>query len=431
MSWSPDRRTFLAASAAVGSAAFLGAAPAKKEERRIAVGCIGVANRGETNCVLMVGQDVRALCDVDQKHLNGMSERFPAAKPFADWREMLDKVELEAVLISTPDHHHAPLALAAMKKGLHVYIEKPVAHTIEEVRKIEALAKEKNVVAWMGNQHHVSAGYRRAIEYLEAGTVGPIKEIHAWTSRPTWIQGVKRPSEGSPVPPDLSWDLWLGPAPERAYNPIYHPVQWRGWWDFGGGTLADFGSHLLDPVFSGLKLQAPTSVSATVSETGNDDTAPEWSIVKFEFPATGAQPACTLTWYDGGNRPAPEMMPNVRMPMNGVLCVGEKGKLFIPDLGRPPRVFSNMRGEVLPEPEQKVALTRGHQQDWLAACREGKPNQALFSEACRLTELCQVGNIAIRMKKPLKWDAARGTFDLPEANQLLRRTYRKGWELPS
>jgi predicted dehydrogenase len=432
ISSSLDRRRFLAATAAAGSSAFLGAAPGGLlNQQAVPVACIGTGNRGQTNCIVMVGQDVKALCDVDEKYLTPMLDRFPTATPFVDWREMLDKVSVEAVVISTPNHLHAPIALAAMNKGLHVYIETPVAHTIQEVRKIEAKAKEKGLVAWMGNQHHVSAGYRRAIELLEGGTIGPIKEVHAWSARPTWVQGVKRPTDSPPLPATLKWDLWLGPAPERNFNPIYHPIGWRGWWDFGGGVLADAGPLLLDPLFTGLKLVAPTSVSAEVSEKGNLDTAPPWSIVKFNFAAQGNQPAFTLTWYDGGHRPPKELMGGHRMPRNGMLCVGELGKLYIPEFGQAPMLIPNARGETLVEPEAKVMLTRGHQQDWLEACRQKKPNPAQFAAACRLSEACLVGDIAIRVKKPLKWDSASGKFDNAEANKLLGRTYRKGWELPT
>jgi predicted dehydrogenase len=431
MTWSLDRRNFLTAAAAASSAALLGAAPTGAlNQRRVAVGCVGVGNRGETNCIVMAGQEMLALCDVDEKFLNPMLDRFPTAKPFTDWREMLDKASLEAVVISTPDHLHAPIAIAAMQKGLHVYIEKPLAHNIAEVRRIEAVAREKKVVAWMGNQHHVSAGYRRAVELLEGGTIGTISEIHAWTSKPTWVQGVARPEERSTAPSNVNWDLWLGPAPLRGYHPIYHPVGWRGWWDFGGGALADMGTHLLDPVFSGLRLGAPTTVSAKVSDKGNRETAPPWSTVEFEFPENGRRPAVKLTWYDGGLTPPKELFAVGRpVPRNGVLCVGELGKLYIPDLGKTPVLLPKVRGESLAEPEQKLALTRGHQQDWLEACRQKKPNTALFTEACRLTEVCLVGNIAVRLKKTLKWDTAAGKFDDEEANKLLSRTYREGWEL--
>jgi predicted dehydrogenase len=380
----------------------------------------------------MVGQDVKALCDVDDNYLNSMLIRYPNSKPYFDWRKVLAEQELEAVVISTPDHDHAPIALAAMKQGRHVYIEKPLAHTIREVRQIEALAKEKELVVWMGNQHHVSAGYRRAIELMDSGTVGPIKEAHVWTNRPDWLQGksVQLPLQEETPPTTFNWDLWLGPAAERPYNSIYHPKAWRGWWDFGGGPLADMGPHLIDPLFTALKLDSAVTITPETSGDGNDLVGPSWSIVRFQFPARGEQPEFTLTWYDGGKKPPSELGGRLRLPMNGAICVGELGRLFVPDLGRMPTVIPNNRGESLVEPEQGMVLTRGHQQDWLDACRENTPKHEMLAEACRLTELCLAGSIAVRLKKAVKWDPAKGQFDLPEANKLMAGKYRKGWELP-
>jgi predicted dehydrogenase len=431
-----DRRQFLAAAAAAGSTTLLQAAPPKGgliNEKKLALACIGVRGRGEINAALMIGQDVRGLCDVDDNNLTAALVQFPRSKPYFDWREMIDKASLEAVVISTPDHQHAPIALTAMKKGLHVYIEKPLAHNIHEVRQIEALAKEKNLVAFMGNQHHVSAGYRRVIELLKAGTIGPVKEVHMWTNRPTWMQGssVKLPLPEMPPPAHLNWDLWLGPAAERPYaDKVFHPGAWRGWWDFGGGPLTDMGTHLIDPLFTGLSLNAPVTITPDTSGDGNEELGPTWSVVKFEFPARGELPALTLTWYDGGQKPPADIAGLKRLPMNGATCVGDRGKLFIPDLGRMPMVIPSVRGEELPMPEQAMALTRGHQQDWLDACRASKPQQEQFAEACRLTELCIAGSLAVRLKKPLKWDPGKGEFDDADANKLRQRTYRNGWELP-
>lgn len=403
------------------------------DERRLAVASFGVAGRGSTNTILMVGQDMKALCDVDDNHLQSMMIHYPNTKPFFDWREVLDKVPLEAVVISTPDHQHAPIALAAMNKGLHAYIEKPLAHTIQEVRLIEALAKKKDLAVWMGNQHHVSAGYRRAIELIEANTIGPIKEVHVWTSRPSWLQGkeVKLPPDSQTAPEHLNWDVWLGPAADRPYNEIFHPVTWRGWWNFGGGPLADMGPHLIDPLFTSLRLNSPVTITPETSGDGNDQVGPTWSIIRFEFPARDELPELKLTWYDGGKRPPAGLAGRLRLPLNGSVCVGELGNMFIPDLGRVPTVISHVRGEILPVPDPGMILTRGHQQDWLDACRNSAPNHEQLSEACRLTELCLAGNIAVRLKKPLKWDPTKGKFDDAEANKLLGKTYRKGWELPA
>jgi predicted dehydrogenase len=429
---SVNRRRFLTASAAAGSAAFLGAGPkiGLRNERPVSVACVGVGNRGETNTVLMVGQTVKAICDVDDKFLQPMLTRFPEAKPYVDWRELLEKEQLEALVVSTPDHLHAPIALTAMKKGLHVYIEKPIAHTIDEVRRIEAEAKARNLAVWMGNQHHISAGYLRVIDMIEANLIGPIKEVHVWTNRPTWLQGVSRPAGEGELPSTLNWDLWLGPAPVRPYQSIYHPVGWRGWWDFGGGAIADMGPHLIDPVYTGLKLNTPVSISVETDDKGNEECAPGWSILTFDFPARGDMPPLKLTWYDGGKKPSQEVTGMRRLPMNGAMCIGEVGKISIPDLGRMPLAIPNVRGEPLPELEQKVTLTRGHQQDWLDACRSGKPRHDQLTEACRLTELCLAGSIATRLKKSLKWDPSKGTFDDDAANKLRSREYREGWKLP-
>jgi predicted dehydrogenase len=429
-----NRRHLLTSAIAAAGSNMLLAQPKRSllDEKQIAVACMGVGGRGETNTLLMVGQQIKALVDVDDNSLTSMLIRHPNTKPYVDWREVIDKLELEAVTISTPDHHHAPIALAAMKKGLHAYIEKPIAHNIKEVRMIEALAKEKNLVVWMGNQHHVSAGYRRAIELIEGNTIGAIKEVHVWTNRPAWLQGkaVQFPLKPQDPPPQLNWDVWLGPAAERPYCPLYHPATWRGWWDFGGGPLADMGPHLLDPIFTALKLESAVKITAETSGDGNDQVGPTWSIVTFEFPARGMLPELKLTWYDGGKRPPADLAGRLRLPMNGTVCVGELGKLFIPDLGRPPTVIPNVRGEPLVEPELVMVITRGHQQDWLDGIRNGEPRHEQLSEACRLTELCLAGNVAVRLGKPVKWDPAKGQFDSPEANKFLGRTYRKGWELP-
>lgn len=440
-----DRRQFLAAAAASSAAALGGTSlhasgqetrPRRGrliDERRLAVASFGVGGRGETNTILMVGQEIKALCDVDDNFLTSMGIRYPNSKPYFDWREVLDKVELEAVVVSTPDHQHAPIALAAMKKGRHAYIEKPLARTIAEVRQIEALAKEKNLAVWMGNQHHVSAGYHRAIELIEANTIGTIKEVHVWTNRPSWLQGkeVKLPLAAEMPPDTLKWDLWLGPAADRPYNHLYHPVTWRGWWDFGGGPLADMGPHLLDPIFTALKLNSPVTITPETSGDGNEHVGPTWSILRFQFPARGELPELSVTWYDAGKKPPAQLAGRMRLPMNGTICVGELGKLFIPDLGRMPTIIPNARGEELPEPEPVMILTRGHQQDWLDAVRNSEPKHDQLAEACRLTELCLAGNIAIRLNKPVKWDPAKGQFDSPEANQLMAGKYRQGWELPT
>ena len=425
------RRTFLASSAA-GALCLSGMSPRfRKKEEQLRLACIGLGKRGDTNVSIILGENMVALCDVDEANLLPVVDRYPGSKAYVDYRELIEKETLDGIIISTPDHTHAPIALAAMNKGIHVYIEKPLSHNFQETRLIEKKAKETGLVAFMGNQHHATAGYRRAIELLEAKTIGQVKEVHAWTYRPSWQQGVKRPAEGALVPTTLKWDLWLGPAPSRPYHPVYHPVGWRGWWDFGGGALADMGPHLLDPVIWGLKLTSPTTVECKRSDDVSSDVAPSWSMVRFAFPARGDLGAMNIIWYDGGKQPSEEVLGTKQPPANGVMVIGETGKIFIPDLGRNPRVIPNTRGEQLPEPEVKVSLVRGHHQEWLEACRAKKPDPENFAIACRLTELCQLGNIAVRMGKKLKWNAENNQFENePDANRLLARSYRKGWELP-
>lgn len=430
---SVNRRRFVTTVAAAGVTAFLGAdkkRPGVADERRLAIACIGVGGRGETNAQLMVSEDVKALCDVDQNSLTAMQLRYPQSQSFVDWRELINKVQCEGVVVSTPDHQHALIALAAMKRGMHVYLERPLAHTIKEVRQIEALAKEKDIVVWGGNQHRVSMGYQRTIDLLESNAIGAIKEVHAWTHRPTWPQGsgVTLPLVKELPPTSLNWDLWLGPAPEWAYNSLFHPVAWRGWWPFGGGPLVDMGPHLLDPLFTSLKLDATVTITPSTSEDGNNLLAPSWSIIRFDFPARGKLPPLALTWYDGGKSPPPELVGRTRMPLNGAVCVGERGRIFIPDLGRMPKIIERTGDQEVTVPESPMVLTRGHQQDWLDACRKREPRHDQLSADCRLTELCLAGTIAVRVNRPLKWNPGKGEFDETEANKLLASDYRQGWE---
>jgi predicted dehydrogenase len=427
------RRSFLAASAA-SAIGLAGAGPRlMNKETQLRVACVGLGKRGEVNATITIGEQMVALCDVDEGLLLPWIDRFPGSKPYSDWRELIEKETIDALIISTPDHLHAHIALAAMNKGIHVYVETPVAHNMLEVRRLVKKAKEKNVVAFMGNQYHASAGYVRARELLDAKTIGEVKEVHAWTYRPSWAQGVKRPADGYPPPPKLNWDLWLGPSLERPYHPIYHPTGWRGWWDFGCGALGDMGPHMLDPIFWALKLDYPTTISAETSNDGNLDVAPSWSKVHFEFAARGDMPALKLTWYDGGQKPPAEILsPHYEQPpANGVMVVGELGRMFIPDLGRNPRVIPNTRGELLQEPELKATPSRGLHQEWLDACRTKQPNHDHFANCCKLTEICHMGNIAVKTGKKLEWSTQKNMFvNNPDANRLVRRAYRSGWELP-
>ncbi|MBI3118283.1 MAG: Gfo/Idh/MocA family oxidoreductase, partial [Candidatus Hydrogenedentes bacterium] len=245
--------------------------------------------------------DIVALCDVDQEKAAKAHERWPDARQYTDWRAMLDKEqqEIDAVVVACPDHIHAPAAKAAMQLGKHVYVEKPMAHDVAEVRTLMKLAKETGVVTQMGNQGHSFPGCYRLKQWIQQGAIGPVREVMCWTNRPGWKQGIDRPTDTPPVPPTLDWDLWLGPAPYRPYNPIYCPRSWRGWWDFGTCALGDMGCHILDPVFFSLKLGAPTRVTAE-AEGATAETGPLKSRITYEFPERGdGYPACKIVWHDG------------------------------------------------------------------------------------------------------------------------------------
>jgi predicted dehydrogenase len=336
---------------------------------------------------------------------------------------------LDAVIISTPDHTHYLAAMLAMQRGLHVYCEKPLAHSVWEVRQMAAAAKQYKVVTQFGNHHHTSEGYRRVAEIIQSGVIGAVREVHAWTNRPIWPQGIAPPTDVQPVPAYLDWDLWLGPAPVRPFHETYHPSGWRGWRDFGCGALGDMGPHLLDPVFWALKLTYPTHIVAQ-SPPCNADTFPASSSVQFVFPARDQLPPVELSWYDGQQQPTREVTGVDQLPSNGVLFLGERAKLFAPDYGGLPIVMPAKVGEVIPLPKPFLPESPGHHVQWLRACKENRATSSDFEYAARLTETCLLGNIATRVRKPLHWNADTTQFlNHGPANQHLRRQYRDGWKL--
>jgi predicted dehydrogenase len=400
--------------------------------QRLSLALIGVGGRGIDNLAGVAGENIAALCDVDSRYLGEASSRYPKAKALRDWRKLLDADDpkLDAVIIATPDHTHALIALAALRRGLHVYCEKPLAHNLLETQLLARAAAKSKLATQMGNQHHASAGYRRAVQVMRSGVLGAVSEVHCWTVRPLWPQGIERPVETPETPKTLEWDLWLGPAPSRPYHPAYHPRNWRGWWDFGGGALGDFVPHIFDPVFEGLQLSAPTSVSAESSPV-TKETAPLSSVVRFDFPARGDQPAVTMTWHDGGKHPAAEVTGLARLPANGALVLGAHGKLFIPELGKMPTAIANNPDETLALPEPLLPPEQTHWQEWIMACKTGGPASSGFEYAAELTDVALIGNIALRAGRKIDWDPHnRRVTNVEEANQFLAREYRRGWELP-
>jgi predicted dehydrogenase len=435
-----NRRTFLASSATLASglvwpANLLHAAAQPRRlspNEKLNIAAIGAGGQGAGDTDGCAGENIVALCDVDSKRLNERGAKYPKARLFRDYRVMLESMkEIDAVIVSTPDHHHAFAAMMAMKLGKHVYCQKPMAHSVWEARVMRETAAKTKVVTQMGNQGHSYDSTRRIVELVQAGVLGEVREVHVWTDRPIWPQGMTRPTETPPAPDHIDWDLWLGPAPNRAYHGDYLPFKWRGWWDFGTGAPGDMGCHNADAAFWALNLDAPISVEAESSGV-NAETCPKWSIVRSEFPKRGKLPPVTLTWYDGGKMPSRDLVDGAELPKNGTIILGSKGKIAFRDWNPngfrllPEEKFKEFTG---PEPTIRRAPS-GPYQEWIDACKGGPACLSNFDYAGRLTEFVLLGNVALRVGKKIEWNAKRmKATNCPEADQYLRREYRKGWSL--
>jgi predicted dehydrogenase len=354
-----QRATLAASIAAMSAPAFL---RGQNLNGRVALAGIGVDGKGASDIdgSVKAGADVVALCDIDAKRLAKAGQKYPGAKLFADYRKMFEEMPagFDAVTVSTPDHHHAPAAAMAMKLGKHAYVQKPLTHSIGEARQLLQLAREKKVATLMGNQGHSGNDVRNFCEFVWAGAIGDISEVHCWTDRPGgyWKQGLQRPVGEKPVPEHISWDLFLGPAPERPYHEGYHPFAWRGWWDFGTGSLGDMGCHILDPVRWALKLGHATSVEAE-QEGKTDECGPKWAIITYQFPARGALPPVKLVWYDGGKKPSNELLglaPEAKSPGNGSLFLGNKGKMTCETYGGGPKFTPDSAVKEFAKPPQGI-----------------------------------------------------------------------------
>jgi len=437
-----NRRDFLLSSTA--AAAFtivprhvLGGPGYTPPSEKLNIAGIGVGGKGGGDIGAVSSENIVALCDVDEKQAGETFKKYPNAKKYKDFRKMLTEMDkhIDAVVVATTDHVHAVATMMAIEMGKHVYTEKPLTHSVYEARMLTEAARKYKVATQMGNQGHSSEGARLICEWIWDGAIGPVREVHAWTDRPggRWAQGVDRPKETPPVPQTLAWDLWLGPAPERPYHPIYVPFKWRGWWDFGTGALGDMGCHIIDPAFWALKLGHPTSVQA-ISMPVNSETAPLASRVDYEFPARGDMPPVKLSWYDGELRPTDpeELEPGRRMGSanGGTLFVGDKGKLVCGCYGKNPRLIPETKMKEYKRPPKTIPRVKGHSQDWIEACKGGKPACSNFNYAGPLTEMVLLGNVAIRTGKKLYWDGPNmRVTNIPEANKYLRREYRAGWTL--
>jgi predicted dehydrogenase len=433
-----------------------GRVPSANEKVRIAivgVGGMGGSHVGDKN---VKAEQVVALCDIDDHMLDNAAKTHPKAQKFNDFRKLFDQIgkDIDAVICATPDHTHAVVAARALREGKHVYCQKPLTHTVYEAHVLGDLAKKNpKLITQMGNQGHSNNGARDVVEIVRAGTIGPIKEVHAWTDRPIWPQGIDRPRDSSPIPKHVHWDLWLGPMPARPYHEgTYHTFKWRGWWDFGTGALGDMACHVVDTAFWALDLQHPTSIESTC-EGIKPETGPKWSNIVYEFPARGDLPPVKFTWYDGGKFPPIEIAEKYgitveretktsdgkkekkRVPgytSNGSLLIGEKGVIYLDDAyGATYKLLPAKQFEGFKPPPQTIArVPGGHMKDWIDGIKEGRQACSNFDYATALTGMVLLGNLSLRTGKKIEWDAKQmRATNSSEADELINPPYRKGWEL--
>ena len=441
-------------------AAALGADGRPAPSNRIVMGCVGLGGQGKGDMGGFMGfpqVQVVAVCDVNREGggyiswnwSEGKEEqkcgREPArrlmeekyaeprrsgqyrgCKAYTDYRELLEKEDVDGVMIATPDHAHAVITLAALKRGKHIYCEKPLTHSVAEARQVTEAARQAKVATQCGNQGQATESARVVREILADGAIGAVREVQVWSparfwSWPTW-EG--RPPETPPIPDGLDWDLWLGPAPRRPYHPAYHPWTWRNWLDFGTGLLGDLGLHKLSTVFKALELGHPTSVEASATKLSNE-TYPLGEIIRYEFPARGSKPPVILTWYDGGLKPPRPLELDSDDVLRDVIYIGDRGKL----MGE--RLIPESRMEKYQRPAKTLPRSPGHYQEWIKACRGGAPAGSNFLDhSGLLTEVCLLGNVAVRAQKKLEWDGPNMKItNNKAANQFLHREYRAGWAL--
>ena len=419
----------------------LGAPGQPPPSEKLHIACVGIGGQGGGVTRELAGfpeVNIAALCDVDEAYAARTVKQHPGRPFYKDHRVMLEKEKgLDAVMVATPDHWHAPISIAAMKLGKHVYCEKPLAHSIEEARLMGRVAAEMKVVTQMGNNGHAGEGLRLTKEWIDAGIIGAVREVHVWSDRPGkfWdSQGLRRPADTPPAPATLDWNQWQGPAPEQAYHPIYAPRKWRGWFDYGCGALGDMMVHNADPAWYALDLGAPSAVEAVTSET-NPDSFPLWSIVTWHFAPKGARGPVKLIWYDGGKLPPrpPGLEPERSLGDNGIYFVGDKGVILAGGWSGTPRLVpeSAMKGFTMPP--RVIPRSAGHRREWVDACIAGRPQDAKagFWYSAPFTESLLIGVLPIRHGKRIEWDAAAmKATNAPEAEPLIRKAYRKGFELP-
>ncbi|HEY4415738.1 MAG TPA: Gfo/Idh/MocA family oxidoreductase [Verrucomicrobiae bacterium] len=453
---------------------------------KLNIATIGAGGKGASDTDCLNTENIFALCDVDAHHCADQLKKYPNAKFYQDYRKMFDEVgkSIDAVDVATPDHFHAIAASAAIHLGKHVYCQKPLTQTIYEARYLRNMAHDKKIITQMGNQGSAADGLRRAVECIQSGIIGDVTQVHVWTNRPIWPQGMGRPNGSDPVPESLNWDIWLGPAPERPYKDgVYNPFVWRGWLDFGTGALGDMACHTVNMPFRALNLGYPTEIEATPFGVMNNESYPIGSKIRFEFPArktsipaahpsffhrhdTLEQGACTLWWYDGGqplandatkhdgsNKPPADITGDIiamlgEMPGSGCLLIGTKGQIFSPDdygeqffvkLNDDKKFINYRKHPALTSIEERIPRNpfKGgndfrHHQEWLAAIKANKPENCYsrFAVGAQLVEIMLLGCVSLRAGKKIEWDGPNMVAtNAPEAAQFIKRANRAGWTL--
>ena len=436
MSNEMTRRTFLKG-AALGGASLLFLHDSRmafgyEANEKLNIAIIGCGGRGGGNLGSVSGQNIVALCDTNNNTVAKAAEKFPKAKVYADFRRMLDQMdkEIDAVVVSTPDHTHAAAAVMAMKMGKHAYCEKPLTYSIHEARVMAETARKHKVATQMGNQGTAGGGFRESVEVVRSGALGDVFEVHVWSNRPVWPQGVERPRETPPAPDNLHWDLWLGPAPKRSYNPAYEPFKWRGWKDFGTGAVGDMGCHTLNLSFMSLNLRNPSYIEAETHGM-TAESYPSSSIITFHFPARGNLRSLRLKWYDGGLKPNDDLLYGMKLPGSGALIRGTKGRMYsTDDYGSSYQLLPKEDFVDFKKPEPTLPRSPGHHEEWIRACKGGEPAMSNFEYGAALTETLLLGNLAILTGQPITWDAKNmKAIGCPEADQYISREYREGWTL--
>jgi predicted dehydrogenase len=463
-----SRRTFMGTAAAAAGFTIvprhvLGGPLFQAPSDTVNVAIVGYAHgMGTSNMENVAKTDnIVALCDCDESEeakaaiaRRGTHEKHPKAAKYKDYRLMFEKQkDIDAVLVATPDHAHAVIATAAMQLGKHVYVQKPLTRTISEARALTEAARKYKVVTQMGNQGHSEEGLRLMQEWFGAGAIGEVREVHCWTNRPIWPQGMPRPTDTQAVPEGLDWELWIGPAPMRPFHRTYHPFGWRAWMDFGAGAMGDMACHVMDAAYTVLKLGAPTSVIATLAynflppvpgERGfgkrveYNDSYPPSSVIHLSYPARDNMPPVRLHWYDGGILPErPEdLEPERRMPESGTIFVGSKGKMWCETYSESPRLIpESAMAAFNPRPPKTLPRVPegrpGHEKNWLDAIRQKGQAVSHFDYAGPFTESVLLGNVALHFPGTrLMWDAPNmKVTNMPDADQFIQHNYRQGWTL--